>query len=380
MKKILLSIVFSFSMLVTVFAQTDLEKKEMQKQELQTMVSAQGPISNIPKCFCCGEFYQLVPPVISGPSIANCGTTVKFTWPNNCQGVIVGRNFSPFPPGAIGGGDNVSGYLNIPAGYTGTITLTVTFACGNKTVTSQKVFKVDCCDCSKLPKQFNITGPASLCKSANCNDLLTYTAPELGNSACFSHRWSINPSVPTGSSGNQLLIKCGVLNAGTTYTITDSIWCGNQSYVVSTKKLEVCKKEDPNFIATINTFNNTVTFSSPVGCYHKWYFFEDVNGNEQHDSGDGIVYGQVGNTVTFSVIPGKHYGIHHYVECRCGPAGEVCRTLKEGYFLYSPSTFKQNPADGKNILQMSNSKEVIVDKTVEEKLLQLEKQAKTQKN
>lgn len=361
MKKLLFIIIGCF-FLATSFAQTE---------------------SNVDSktCFCCGDLYQLIPPVISGPSVAQCGTTVKFTWPNNCPGVIVGRNYSPFPPGATGGGDNVSSWFNIPAGYTGPITFTVSFACGNKKVTSQKVFQVNCCDCSKLPKEFAITGPAQICIGPNCNELLTYRAPDLGNSACFTHHWSVSPNVGANISGNQLNIKCGALTPGTTYTITDSIWCGNQSYTVSSIKLTACKKPDPTLTSNVNTSANTVTFSSTVGCTNKWYFFEDVNTNCQHDAGtDGVVFGQFGNTVTFGgLVAGKQYVVHHYVECACGPNGQICRSLQPFCFRYLPPSFmKQNPSIGNapaNSMQLISDKQITDSKEIEEMFKRVQKVA-----
>jgi hypothetical protein len=302
-------------------------------------------------CFCCDGNYQLTPPIISGPTTALCGTQVKFTWPK-CKGVVVGRNYTPFPPGASGGGDDVSSYFNIPSGYSGIITFTVSFQCGDKTITSQKQFTVDCCKCDSIPNQFSITGPSNICLKPNCNDLLKYTVPLFGSKPCYTQEWSISPSLPYGLVGvNEINIKCSLLQPNTTYTITHIVKCGDK-VVKSQKTLNVCPKPIATFTATVDNAANKVTFTSTSSpsCTKKWYFFEDVNKNCVYDPGtDGGVTGQFGNTATFTgLVAGKQYSVHYYVECECGPNGEICRTLQPYCFIYMPAQMAKPGTGGSN--------------------------------
>jgi hypothetical protein len=341
MKKILSSIIVCM-LSVIAFAQT------------QTNIDSKT-------CFCCGDFYQIIPPVISGPSVANCGTTVKFTWPNNCPGVVVGRNFSPFPPGAVGGGDNVSAYLNIPAGYTGTITLTVSFICGNKTVTSQKVFKVECCDCSKLPQKPVITGPTCFCLSKPCDQTLTYSVPNYGDQSCYTYEWSIKnavggPVTIAGQGTNQMSFNCNSLQAGT-YYITVTVKCGDK-VVTNTIQLVVCNKPDPGF--SMSSSGSDVTFTSLGTGTDYWYLVKDNDNNCAYTGGETYQFSST-NPATFSgLVNNQQYTVYHFVYKKCGN-NCFCWSSKMMCFKWLPSQLMKTANGAKGVESLKERELLKID-------------------
>jgi hypothetical protein len=303
--------------------------------------------SNIPDCFCCGKAYNLNPPVINGPSVIKCQTTAKWTW-EKCEGTVVGRNFSPFPPGGNGGGDDVSAYLNWPAGYSGTVTLTVTFLCGEKKVTVQKQIKIEsCCDCSKLPSQFTISGQQLFCLKKNCNDILTYTAPKLDDT-CFKYQWTVSPAAGfTGQGTNQIRISCTALKTGS-YTIALSIRCGDRT-VSSTTPLLVCSPAPVAISGIVFTPNSTgtcVTVTPAASATeHWWYIVEDNDKSCNYSNGEKYI-GPVPSSGTapgllcpdplFSLTNNKSYVVYHMTFSQCGNIkNQGCWNLGTYCFSYN---------------------------------------------
>lgn len=139
MKKIILSILFSCLMLPALFAQADLEKKELQKTGSQTMVN-QNSLSNIPKCFCCDSAYQLpARPPIDGPRTFSCGTKATFST-TPCPGASFNWTISPSISGVTG---LTTSSITIPAtAPAGTYTITVTIRCGRNIVSNQFTFTI----------------------------------------------------------------------------------------------------------------------------------------------------------------------------------------------------------------------------------------------
>ena len=112
MKKMILAftlLVFSMAGM----AQQDIKQKEFANTDMKELASQKGS-SNIPKCFCCDNAYNLPIPPISGPKIVKCGDTsryvtadcagAKYSWavtPNinfqqNGNGITI---FPPVSPG-----------------------------------------------------------------------------------------------------------------------------------------------------------------------------------------------------------------------------------------------------------------------------------------
>jgi hypothetical protein len=309
-------------------------------------VPIQGGISNMPDCFCCGDAYNMAPPVISGPDVVKCGTTANFTWPYNCTGVLVGRNFSPLPPGGSGGGNNNSAFISIPPGYIGTITLSVSFNCGSKQVVGTKVFKVECCDC-KLPPSFDIKGPRGICQSANCNDELVYTVPSMDNDKCYIYNWVVSPalpSAPTGQGTNAIRIKCKDLKQGS-YTVTAEIKCGDK-VVKSTIPLTVCPKPNPNFApnpSPTNPTSGTLVAGFP-STIHYWYIVADNDNNGTVSPGDTHVGPLTGTSASFTnLVVGKNYIFYHFVIQDCN--GFACWSSKLIRYAVEPSSMRVNSND-----------------------------------
>lgn len=333
----------------------------------------QKGISNIPDCFCCDGAYNLTPPVISGPDTARCGTTVTFKWPYNCTGVIVGHNFSPFPPGASGGGNNNSVSFNIPPGYTGNITLTVSFNCGGKSVTSQKVFTVVCCDCN-LPPKFDIAGPRALCVGGNCKDDYVYTVPNMNDGKCYTYNWSISPAVRgfSGQGTNSIRIKCSALAAGT-YTITSQIKCGDK-VVNSTAQVVACQKPNAAFAPQPNPANPSSGVLVPGTTYssHFWYVVTDNDNSGDYSNGDTYIGPLTGSTANFSsLIVGKRYVFYHFVMNQC--EGFACWSSTYSSYGFNPSSMRVAPngnkEEGKPEWKKMGEKNINLIKEIPEELL-----------
>lgn len=300
--------------------------------------------SNVPDCFCCGKLYTLKAPVINGPAVVKCQNSVKFTW-EKCEGAIIGRNFSPFPPGGVGGGDDVSAFLNWQPGYTGTITFSISIRCGDKVITVQKQFKIEpCCDCSKLPAQFNINGPQSYCLSANCKDVLTYSAPNLQDT-CFKYQWTVSPANTSfsGQGTNQIQIKCDALKTGN-YKVTLAIRCGDK-IVTNSVPLAVCKPASVAISTTSYTSSPsgycvTLTPFAPAS-QHYWWLVEDTDSSGFYTPGElftgpvtstGMNTGSLCPSPLFNLQNKKHYVVYHMTYTECGEKGQGCWSL--GTFEY----------------------------------------------
>lgn len=359
------------SMHLNSFAQGS--KKEQRPQPTQMGQAQQNKgISNIPECFCCDGAYNLTPPVISGPDTVKCGTTATFTWPYECTGVVVGRNFSPFPVGTMGGGNNNSAWLNIPAGYTGTITLTVSYNCGGKSITSQKVFTVVCCDC-KLPPKFDIAGPRALCVGGNCKDEYEYTVPNMNDGKCYTYNWNISPAVRglSGQGTNSIRIKCKDLAAGT-YTITTQIKCGDK-VVNSTATVIACQKPSPTFAPQPSPTNPSAGVLVPGTTYsnHFWYIVEDNNNDGQFTTGENVIGPLTGSTANFSnLVVGKRYVFYHFAMNQC--EGFACWSSTYSSYSFNPSSMRvasNGTEEGKPMLQKLSEKTIDLLKDIPAELL-----------
>jgi hypothetical protein len=96
-------------------------------------------LSNIPSCFCCGNFYNLPKPVINGPKEIICGNEAKFT-AVACEGAQVIWTVSP----AISGSTQTSTSFTVPANATsGNYTLNYQVGCNReKFVSTQFQFTI----------------------------------------------------------------------------------------------------------------------------------------------------------------------------------------------------------------------------------------------
>jgi hypothetical protein len=136
MKKMILAftlLVFSMAGM----AQQDIKQKEFANPDMKEIASQKG-LSNIPKCFCCDNAYNLPVPPISGPKIVKCGDTARFTT-NDCAGAKLSWSVSP-NANFQASGNGISFY---PPLSPGTYTITLQLRCGKAVVTNSYVFTVE---------------------------------------------------------------------------------------------------------------------------------------------------------------------------------------------------------------------------------------------
>ena len=120
---------------IPMLSQSDLKETEVKPDRLALQ---KGGISQIPKCFCCDNAYQIPVPPISGPKQVGCGDTARFTTAN-CPGTKSNWSISPstaFQPTA-------NGIIVNPPIQPGTYTITLTLQCGKESVKNSHQFVVE---------------------------------------------------------------------------------------------------------------------------------------------------------------------------------------------------------------------------------------------
>ncbi|MBP6590478.1 MAG: hypothetical protein KA229_10260 [Chitinophagaceae bacterium] len=154
MKKMILAftlLVFS----VAGMAQQDIKQKELANTDMKELASQKG-LSNIPKCFCCDNAYNLPVPPISGPKIVKCGDTARFVTAD-CAGAKYSWSVNP----NINFQQNGNGITIFPPVSPGTYTITLKLQCGKAVTSNTYTFTVE--------------------KPAVCNPSFTFTYTLLGN-------------------------------------------------------------------------------------------------------------------------------------------------------------------------------------------------------
>ena len=212
-----------------------------------------------------------------------------------------------------------------------------------------------CCDCSKLPHQFSISGPNCFCLSANCNIKLNYFAPHLDPN-CYKYFWQVSPSVPiTGQGTEHAAIDCKSLKPGT-YTITCFISCGGK-VVSSTLTLTVCPKPSPAFTMSSNGSSVSLNATGTSHCKDYWFLVTDKDNNCAYSSGETLQF-LSGNPVTFTgLVNNQQYAVYHFVACKCGNC--MCWSSQVMCFKWLPAQLMKMANGAKGV-------EFVSEKTIED--------------
>lgn len=118
----------SFAQVRATKAAAQFDAKVDLKSETKTNITKES-------CFCCGEFYSLPKPVISGPKEIICGTQAVFT-SKPCEGAQSGWSVSPAIAGSTHNPTSFTVPANAPAG---TYTLTYQVSCNKEKIVSTPV-------------------------------------------------------------------------------------------------------------------------------------------------------------------------------------------------------------------------------------------------